>query len=138
MEKLTLGEKIRLLREKQSLTLEQVGDKVGVGKSTVRKWETGEIANMRRDKIALLSDALSTTPAYLMGWDEELYLPTSKEPDTSNVAQQLTDMESKILEKCREMNEEGQERVVVFIDDLIYSGRYEKNDVHGMDTKKQA
>ena len=53
------------------MTLEQVADIVGVGKSTVRKWETGMIANMRRDKIQALATALGTTPAYLMGWKEE-------------------------------------------------------------------
>lgn len=65
-----LGEKIRYLRKSLGLTLEEVGNAVGVGKSTVRKWESGEIANMRRDKIALLADALHVTPSYLMGWDE--------------------------------------------------------------------
>jgi repressor LexA len=64
------ADKIRELRLSQGLTLEQVGNVVGVGKSTVRKWETGLIANMRRDKIAKLAEALNTTPAYLMGWDE--------------------------------------------------------------------
>ena len=34
-----------------NLTLEEVGNAVGVGKSTVRKWENGEIENMKRDKI---------------------------------------------------------------------------------------
>lgn len=63
-------DRIKYLRQKHGLTLEQVGEKVGVGKSTVRKWETGDIANMRRDKIALLARALHTTPAYLMGWDD--------------------------------------------------------------------
>ena len=53
------------------MTLEDVAIKVGVGKSTVRKWETGMIENMRRDKIAKLAYALNTTPAYLMGWEEE-------------------------------------------------------------------
>lgn len=66
-----LGSKIYDLRKKNNMTLEDVGDIVGVGKSTVRKWETGEIANMRRDKIAKLAEALHTTPAYLMGWEEE-------------------------------------------------------------------
>ena len=65
-----LNEKIRHLRLKNNMTLEQVGDLVGVGKSTVRKWESGDIANMRRDKIAKLATALGTSPAYLMGWDE--------------------------------------------------------------------
>jgi len=65
-----MSEKIKFLRMKNKLTLEEVGNKVGVGKSTVRKWESGQIANMRRDKIAKLAEALNTTPAYLMGWEE--------------------------------------------------------------------
>ncbi len=65
-----MAKKIKLLRSQLGLTLEEVGDYVGVGKSTVRKWETGAISNMRRDKIAKLSEALHTTPAYLMGWED--------------------------------------------------------------------
>ena len=71
-----LGEKIRLLRHQRGMTLEDVGDACGVGKSTVRKWESGQIANMRRDKIALVANSLGVTPAYLMGWDESPALPT--------------------------------------------------------------
>lgn len=66
-----LATRIKDLRLSQGLTLEQVANEVGVGKSTVRKWETGMIANMRRDKIASLAKALHTTPAYLMGWIDE-------------------------------------------------------------------
>ena len=68
----SMSDKIKELRISQNLTLEQVGDVVGVGKSTVRKWETGMIANMRRDKIALLAQALHTTPEYLMGWSTDI------------------------------------------------------------------
>lgn len=67
-----LGEKIKTLRIQQGLTLEEVGERVGVGKSTVRKWESGQIANMRRDKIALVAKALCVSPAYLMGWTDEM------------------------------------------------------------------
>lgn len=74
MADLTMGQKIKALREENNLTLEQVGNAVGVGKSTVRKWENGIIANMRRDKIADLAKVLHTTPAYLMGWKEEVEL----------------------------------------------------------------
>lgn len=66
-----LARKIRDLRAKHGLTLEQVAQQVGVGRSTVRKWETGLIANMRRDKIVKLAQALHTTPGYLMGWDDD-------------------------------------------------------------------
>ena len=64
------GEKIKRLRLNQGMTLEEVCQQVGVGKSTVRKWESGEIANMRRDKIAVLANALHVSPAYLMGWED--------------------------------------------------------------------
>lgn len=66
-----MAERIKNLRKEKGMTLEEVATKVGVGKSTVRKWETGMIANMRRDKIASLANALGTTPEYLMGWNEK-------------------------------------------------------------------
>ena len=66
-----LAEKIKMLRKQKGLTLEQVANIVGVGKSTVRKWETGMIKNMGRDKIILLAKAFDVTPAYLLGWEEQ-------------------------------------------------------------------
>lgn len=73
-----LSAKIRDLRAKHGLTLEQVAQQVGVGRSTVRKWETGMIANMRRDKIEKLATALHTSPGYLMGWEnDEDVLPSN-------------------------------------------------------------
>lgn len=72
-----LSRKIRDLRALHNLTLEQVAQQVGVGRSTVRKWETGIITNMRRDKISKLAAALHTTPAYLMGWEEDPIIATN-------------------------------------------------------------
>lgn len=40
------------------LTMKELSDKVGVSEGTISRWESGEIANMRRDKIVALSDAL--------------------------------------------------------------------------------
>lgn len=77
MNDMSMNEKIRYLRKLNGLTLEEVGNAVGVGKSTVRKWENGDIENMRRDKIASLAAALHTTPAYLMGWEEDESTATS-------------------------------------------------------------
>ena len=49
-------------REELGLTLEEVGQYVGVGKSTVRKWENGVINNMGRDKIAKYASILRISP----------------------------------------------------------------------------
>ena len=67
---MTFYEKLKALRIQRGLTLQALGDRVGVGKSTVRKWENGDIKNMGRDKIELLANALGVDPGYLMGWDD--------------------------------------------------------------------
>ena len=97
-----LARKIKHLRLERNMTLEEVATIVGVGKSTVRKWETGMIANMKRDKIALLAKALGTTPAYLMGWKEGTTQPTS--PDVMK----LTEGETALLELFRQIPEDAQ------------------------------
>ena len=70
---------IKSRRLELGLTLEQVGQKVGVRKSTVRKWETGDIENMKRDKISKLADALKVSPSYIMGFDNQAPKTHTKE-----------------------------------------------------------
>lgn len=80
-----MGMLIKKLRTEQGMTLEDLGNKVGVGKSTVRKWENGVIANMRRDKIAKVAAALNVSPAYLMGWeDNDQALSSNRNLDISD------------------------------------------------------
>ena len=103
-----MATRIKELRREKGLTLEQVANIVGVGKSTVRKWETGMIANMRRDKIASLSKALGTTPAYLMGWKDN---DKKVSPDNP----QLTEGEELLLELFRKIPEDRQPEVLELI-----------------------
>ncbi len=53
---------IKKRRTEMGLTLEEVGQLVGVSKGTVKKWESGYIKNMRRDKLVRLADALRVSP----------------------------------------------------------------------------
>ena len=101
-----MAQRIKELRQARDLTLEQVADVVGVGKSTVRKWETGMIANMKRDKIASLAKALGTTPEYLMGWDEKNDSPA--EP-------KLTEGEKVLLDLFNRVPEDQQKLVLQMI-----------------------
>lgn len=61
---------IKMRRKELGMTLEQVGEIVGVDKTTVRRWEAGGIANMRRDRIAKLAEALQIEPTDLIGEDD--------------------------------------------------------------------
>lgn len=62
---------IKARRTELGLTLEDIGNAVGVGKSTVRKWETGIIKDMRRDKIELLAKVLKVSPLDILGAPEQ-------------------------------------------------------------------
>ena len=58
-------------RNELGLTLEDVAKICNVSISTVKRWESGEIVDIKRDKVVKLAQALHTTPAYIMGWEEE-------------------------------------------------------------------
>ena len=105
-----MAQRIRTLRQEKGLTLEQVAEVVGVGRSTVRKWETGMIANMRRDKIADLAKALGTTPAYLMGWQEE-----NAKKELSPSEPELTEGEKMLLDLFNRVPEDQQQLVLQMI-----------------------
>ena len=64
-----IGEKIKSRRKELGLTMLEVAQKSNVSEATVSRWESGNIANMRRDKIVLLANALNVPPSYIMEWD---------------------------------------------------------------------
>lgn len=66
-----MNELIKMKRLEKNMSLEDVGKLVGVGKSTVRKWENGMIENMGRDKIVALSKALDLSPIDILGMSEK-------------------------------------------------------------------
>lgn len=65
-----IGERIKGLRLELGITQKELGEKIGVEKSTINKYELGKIA-IPYKKIEKIAAALETTPAYLMGWEEE-------------------------------------------------------------------
>ncbi|MCC8075743.1 MAG: LexA family transcriptional regulator [Clostridiales bacterium] len=66
-------------RKELGLTQKDVASFVGVSEGTVSRWESGEIANMRRDKINLYAKVLKTTPAFIMTGE----LPVKAEPSNA-------------------------------------------------------
>lgn len=91
-----------------NLTLKDISEKVGVTIPTISRWESGDIANMRRDKIVSYAKALNISPAVIMGW----------EPHTSCnslPALSLTQQEETHIKKYRQLDADGKEE----IDDLI-------------------
>ena len=65
-----LQDVIRIRRKELGLSLEQIAQSCGVGKSIVAKWERGDVKNIRRDNLAALADVLRVSPLVLMEREE--------------------------------------------------------------------
>lgn len=65
-----VNEILKVRRKELGLTLKEVADRVGVSEATVSRWESGDIKNMRRDRVAALARVLDLPPAVLMNWEE--------------------------------------------------------------------
>lgn len=87
---MTMGERIKALRIQHGLTQEELGQKVGVQKSAIYKYETGLVVNLKRSMIEKLALALGVKPTYLMGLsDEETTIPPGFEPLPKTVKRPL-------------------------------------------------
>ena len=103
----TVGENILLMRKRLGWTQEELAKRMGYkSKSTINKIELG-INDIPQSKIAQFAEVLCTTPAHLMGWDEEeLNSPSEAE---------LSEGEKILLDLFRRVPEDKQELVLQMI-----------------------
>ena len=66
----TMGQRIKQKRTEYGLTMEELGNRLGVQKSAVNKWEKGEVLNIKRSYIKEMADIFHCSPAWLMGMDD--------------------------------------------------------------------
>lgn len=57
---------IKNRRKELGLTQKQVAESVGVSEAAVSQWESGDIKNMKREKIAKLAQVLCVSPIELL------------------------------------------------------------------------
>lgn len=63
---MNMGERIKQLRLEKGLTQEELGNYIGVKKAAVMKYEKGNVQNMKRSTIEILSKLFNVSPSYLM------------------------------------------------------------------------
>lgn len=103
----TVGENILLMRKQLGLTQEELANKMGYkSKSTINKIELG-INDIPQSKIVQFAEVLGTTPAHLMGWNEENKNPPEKI--------ELSEGEKMLLNLFRQVPEDQQQLVLGMI-----------------------
>lgn len=66
-----IGERIRQRRKFLGLSVDELAEKLGKNRATVYRYESSDIEKLPTTVLKPLADALKTTPAYLMGWEDD-------------------------------------------------------------------
>ena len=91
-----IGELIRKRREDLKLTIDQVSTFIGVSKSTVSRWETGDIKKIKRSHLFLLANILHLPIETLLGLE-------NKEVENAELVLKRNELISQI-EKIKDTN----------------------------------
>jgi len=118
-----IGNRIHKKRKDLGLTMLEVAQKVGVSEATVSRWESGDIANMRRDRIALLAKALNVSISFIIDLEDN-----NNELKHSSTSQTITSDGQQLLNKYNQLNDLGKEKANEYVDILIENQKYTKED----------
>lgn len=125
--------KIREAREASGFSQKELAKVIGVAPSTFNGYESGN-HDPKSDLLIKIAEACSVTVDFLLGREETT--PTNKK--NSPGADESAPGEKQLINLYRELNEEGQEKLVDYADDLVVSGKYIKSNKDKLGTEKQA
>ena len=119
-----LYKNIKRLREEKGLSQEELAKMTGyTNRSSVAKIEKGEV-DLQRSKIIAFAKALNVRPGELMGWNNDPELPAPAAGTAS-----LSASESELVDKFRQLNDDGQEKLLDYAEDLAGLPRYKKDNL---------
>lgn len=87
---MTIGERMRIRRKELHMSADYIANALSVSRSTIFRYEKGDIEKVPTSILEIVAKILNTTPAYLMGWEAK--------PTTTTLAQ-ITETSAKLEEK---------------------------------------
>lgn len=107
-----IGSRIKLRREQIGLSQEELGDVLKLSKSTISRYEAGEIRSLDVDTAARFAHALKCDPVWLSGWkDGEMYVPNDIIDDIIKALHKQP-MLMELINKARKMRHKDMERLL--------------------------
>lgn len=75
-----MGKRIKECREQAGLTQEELGEKLGLQRAAINKYEKGHVENMKRATIKRMADIFDVSPSWLMGFEEDYQEDYQEDP----------------------------------------------------------
>lgn len=67
---MNIGQRIKERRKELKISADELAKRLGKDRSTIYRYEKGDIENLPLDILEPIAKALDTTPQYLMGWEK--------------------------------------------------------------------
>jgi transcriptional regulator with XRE-family HTH domain len=95
------------------MSADELGKRLGKDRSTIYRYEKGDIENLPLDILEPIAQALETTPQYLMGWNEV----QKKNDDLAAIIQELRKDEVflSIVQSIYEMDQEKRNSLLTIL-----------------------
>lgn len=68
---MNIGDRIKIRRKHLKMSADELAKRLGKDRSTIYRYEKGDIENLPLEILQPIAKALETTPEYLMGWSKE-------------------------------------------------------------------
>lgn len=112
------SEIIKLLREKNDLTQEELAQKLGLKKAAINKYENGSVENIKKSIVQEMAKIFDVSPSYIMFGEVE---------DENKI--KLEDREKSLLDDYRLLNTDGQKEANKRVKELTLIPFYKENNV---------
>ena len=129
---MNVGERIKQRRKDLKMSADELATSVGVSRSTIFRYEKGDIEKVGPDVLKKIADKLNVSPADLMGWDDtpvqELKIPTSPlvQKITEKAVKLTAPRKQKVLDFTENQLREQSNKVISLEENLFEFKVYEK------------
>ena len=106
---MSVGEKMKQRRKELKISADEIAEKLNVSRSTIFRYEKGDIEKLPTNILNELAVILKTTPAYLMGWE------SSNKNDITTIYNELKPPRQEVVYKFaeRQLQEQNEKPKVV-------------------------
>ena len=114
-----IGEKIKYLRLLANMSQEELGNRVGVQRAAINKYEKGSVTNIPIVTIEKIAKVFDVSPTYIVGWDNVEINPLSAEVKVLQGVKRFYGREVvEIIEIYTQLSPVGKKRVIQYLEDM--------------------
>lgn len=111
------------------MTQTELGDLLGVQKSSIQKYENGSVVNLKIETVEAIANIFNVSPSYILGWDD-----FDNRIDVETLSQDVYFLEAvhkrygyagvDLCELCAKLNDEGRRKLLFYAEDISGNPRY--------------